>query len=88
MIETGYCQRALGSRRLCYHVRGLDPSERYLGTGGQFSVGHRVLSRFSTLGVTNAAFVDGSCRRLLETMDSTVLEAIVTVAGEEISPEF
>jgi hypothetical protein len=87
-IETGYANGPWAAGGFAT-TRGFDPARRYLGADGQFDMGHRAADWVSTPGLTNAAFVDGSCRRLSERMDATILEAMATVSGREgITPEF
>jgi prepilin-type processing-associated H-X9-DG protein len=61
-------------------VRGLDPDDPpYLGPGGQFGGLHRE-------GV-NVLFADGTVRGLRRSIDSEVLEALVTIKGsQEVDP--
>jgi hypothetical protein len=66
-------------------VRGLDSTGRpYLGPGGQFDCGHREgLFALNPPSVTNAAFADGSVRRLRASIRPEVFEALATIAGGE-----
>jgi hypothetical protein len=55
-------------------VRGLEPGAApYLGINGQFGGNHA--------GLANALVVDGSVRRIRDTIDPSVLEAIATIKG-------
>jgi prepilin-type processing-associated H-X9-DG protein len=68
-------------------VRGLDPDgPTYLDRDGQFGSYHVVGDDWRP-GGAHACFADGSVRPLARDIDSTVLEALVTMAGgEEVSP--
>jgi hypothetical protein len=55
--------------------RGLDDTPPYLGTGGQFSSGHRLI---------NLAIVDGSVRSVGSNIDPKVLEALAMLTGGDI----
>jgi prepilin-type processing-associated H-X9-DG protein len=58
-------------------ARGLHPAAGpYLGRGGQFAANHAA---------TNAAFADGSVRRLTDSVSPAVLEAVATAAGGELA---
>jgi hypothetical protein len=67
--------------------RGLNPDGgRYLGADSQFGSGHRSCNGWFTLTssvTTNVVFADGAVRGLTESISPKVLEALVTVAGDE-----
>ena len=60
-------------------VRGLDPAQKpYIGNGRQFGGLHG--------GGGYVAFADGSVRRVNESVDPSIFEAISTMAGGERLP--
>jgi hypothetical protein len=60
-------------------VRGLDPAQKpYIGAGRQFGGMHR--------GGAFVAFADGGVRRVSESIDPVVFEALSTMAGGERLP--
>jgi hypothetical protein len=57
-------------------VRGLEPmAAPFVGVNGQFGGNHP--------GIANAVVADGSIRRIRETIDPSVLEAIATIQGSK-----
>jgi hypothetical protein len=61
-------------------VRGLDPNQKpYIGPGRQFGGMHA--------GGAFVAFADGSIRRVTESIDPAVFEAVSTMAGGERLPK-
>jgi hypothetical protein len=68
-------------------VRGIDlEGSAYLGTAGQFGSLHRTQDSLPFIvypECSNCAYVDGSVRYLVKTIDPQVFEALATMAGGE-----
>lgn len=67
-------------------VRGIDPATTpYLGVGRPFGGYHIVEKRWFDRNVSgaNVGFGDGSVRFIRDTVDSSVIEALATIAGGE-----
>ena len=83
VIETGFENGPWAAGGFAT-TRGLDPARPpYLGADAQFSSNHVERATSQVTGITNAAFVDASCRSLSEKIDPEVLEAMATISGGE-----
>ncbi len=60
-------------------VRGLDPTQPYIGSGRQFGGLHS--------GGAMAAFADGSVRLSSDRISPATFEALATIAGHEAVPD-